>query len=78
MTLFDDGLDPARASAPLAVRMRPRSVDEVVGQDDALAPGSPLLREWVDDPDSTAAGLEQAVAADEAAWLAQRAPFLIY
>jgi putative ATPase len=44
MTLFDDGLDPARASAPLAVRMRPRSVDEVVGQDDALAPGSPLRR----------------------------------
>jgi putative ATPase len=44
MTLFDDGLDPARQSAPLAVRMRPRSVDEVVGQDDALADGSPLRR----------------------------------
>ena len=43
-----------------------------------LINGSPLLREWVDDPDSTAAVLEQAVAADEAAWLAQRAPFLIY
>ena len=43
-----------------------------------LINGSPLLREWVDAPDSTAAGLEQAVAADEAAWLAQRAPFLIY
>ena len=43
-----------------------------------LINGSLLLREWVDDPDSTAAGLEQAVAADEAAWLAQRAPFLIY
>ena len=43
-----------------------------------LITGSPLRREWVDDPDSTAAGLEQAVAADEAAWLAQRAPFLIY
>ena len=43
-----------------------------------LISGSPLLREWVDAPDSTAAGLEQAVAADEAAWLAQRAPFLIY
>ncbi len=43
-----------------------------------LINGSPLLREWVDDPDSTAAGLERAVAADEAAWLAQRAPFLIY
>ena len=44
MTLFDDGLDPARASAPLAVRMRPRTVDEVVGQDEALGPGSPLRR----------------------------------
>ncbi len=43
-----------------------------------LINGSPLLREWVDAPDSMAAGLEQAVAADEAAWLAQRAPFLIY
>ena len=43
-----------------------------------LINGSPLLREWVDDPDSTAAGLEQAVATDEAAWLVQRAPFLIY
>ena len=43
-----------------------------------LINGSPLLREWVDALDSTAAGLEQAVAADEAAWLAQRAPFLIY
>lgn len=40
MTLFDDGL--AGASAPLAVRMRPRSLDEVVGQEAALAPGSPL------------------------------------
>src|SRR5699024_8062304 len=30
--------------APLAVRMRPRSLDEVVGQHDALEPGSPLRR----------------------------------
>ncbi len=42
MTLFDDGLTGSRSSAPLAVRMRPRSVDDVVGQDEALAPGSPL------------------------------------
>lgn len=28
--------------APLAVRMRPRSLDEVLGQDHLLAPGSPL------------------------------------
>ncbi|MGP9744653.1 replication-associated recombination protein A [Brachybacterium sp. AOP29-B2-41] len=30
--------------APLAVRMRPRSLEEVVGQRDALKPGSPLRR----------------------------------
>ncbi len=42
MTLFDDGLSGARSTAPLAVRMRPRSVDDVVGQEEALAPGSPL------------------------------------
>src|SRR3954453_13889161 len=32
------------ASAPLAVRMRPRSLDELVGQQHLLAPGSPLRR----------------------------------
>jgi len=32
------------ASAPLAVRMRPASLDEVVGQGHLLAPGSPLRR----------------------------------
>ncbi len=42
MTLFDDGLSPQRASAPLAVRMRPRVIDEVLGQDGVLAAGSPL------------------------------------
>jgi putative ATPase len=31
-------------SAPLAVRMRPASLDEVVGQDHLLQPGSPLRR----------------------------------
>src|SRR3954471_4658626 len=30
------------SSAPLAVRMRPRSLDELVGQEHLLAPGSPL------------------------------------
>lgn len=38
-----DGL-PVDAHAPLAVRMRPRSLEEVVGQDHLLAPGSPLRR----------------------------------
>ncbi len=42
MTLFDEGLSPTRATAPLAVRMRPATIDEVVGQADALAEGSPL------------------------------------
>ncbi|MGH3888169.1 MAG: replication-associated recombination protein A [Pseudonocardiaceae bacterium] len=32
------------ASAPLAVRMRPAELEEVVGQDHLLAPGSPLRR----------------------------------
>ncbi len=32
------------ASTPLAVRMRPASLDEVVGQDHLLRPGSPLRR----------------------------------
>lgn len=34
--------DPA--SSPLAVRMRPRTLDEVVGQQHLLKPGSPLRR----------------------------------
>ncbi|WP_222865871.1 replication-associated recombination protein A [Aeromicrobium senzhongii] len=32
------------SSAPLAVRMRPQSLDELVGQQHLLAPGSPLRR----------------------------------
>ncbi len=36
------------ASAPLAVRMRPTSLDELVGQEHLLAPGSPL-RQMIDD-----------------------------
>ena len=32
------------ASAPLAVRMRPRDLDELVGQQHLLAPGAPLRR----------------------------------
>lgn len=39
----DSGLS-APAGAPLAVRMRPASLDEVVGQGHLLAPGSPLRR----------------------------------
>jgi putative ATPase len=32
------------ASAPLAVRMRPRTLDELVGQEQLRAPGAPLRR----------------------------------
>ena len=46
MSLFD-GVDPPRgggaaAGTPLAERMRPRTLDDVVGQDEILAPGKPL------------------------------------
>jgi putative ATPase len=36
--------DPAHAGSPLAVRMRPRTLDELVGQDHLLVEGSPLRR----------------------------------
>jgi putative ATPase len=37
-------VEPPPATAPLAVRMRPATVDEVVGQAHLLAPGAPLRR----------------------------------
>jgi putative ATPase len=37
-----DGFGVVGRDAPLAVRMRPRSLDELVGQDHLLAPGAPL------------------------------------
>jgi len=40
----DDAGLPSDTHAPLAVRMRPRTLDEVLGQDHLLAPGSPLRR----------------------------------
>jgi putative ATPase len=44
-SLFDEGAREAEAAvAPLAVRMRPRSLDEVVGQKHLLGPGAPLRR----------------------------------
>ncbi len=46
-TLFDPPEVAARsaaAGAPLAVRMRPQDLSELVGQDDLVAPGSPLRR----------------------------------
>src|SRR6266550_31899 len=43
-SLFPEEEVPAanRAKAPLAERMRPRTFDEFVGQQDLLAPGKPL------------------------------------
>ena len=42
-SLFDDaGERAAAAAAPLAVRMRPRSLDEVIGQRHLTAPGTPF------------------------------------
>ena len=49
-TLFDDaGAEAAKGQEPLAVRMRPRSLDEVVGQRHLLGEGSPLRRLVEDD-----------------------------
>ncbi len=43
MDLFSDAeTEEPRASGPLADRMRPRSLDELVGQDEVLGPGRPL------------------------------------
>jgi putative ATPase len=40
--LFEEPRGEASASAPLAARMRPRTLDEVVGQPALLGPGAPL------------------------------------
>ena len=49
-TLFDDaGAEAARGQEPLAVRMRPRTLDEVMGQRHLLGQGSPLRRLVEDD-----------------------------
>jgi len=47
--LFASAAQAVRAQgAPLAERMRPRTLDEYVGQPDILAPGK-ILRRWVDE-----------------------------
>lgn len=40
--------------------------------------GSPLLRQWVDDANAAPADLDALAQADEAQWLAERQPHLIY
>jgi len=43
-----------------------------------LINGGPVLREWVDNPASTAADLEAVAGPDEAAWIEARKPYLLY
>ena len=44
-SLFDEAEErAAQAAAPLAVRMRPRSLDEVIGQRHLTAPGTPFRK----------------------------------
>ena len=44
-SLFDDAeAEAALAAAPLAVRMRPRTVDEVVGQQHLTGEGTPFRK----------------------------------
>ena len=40
--------------------------------------GSPLLREWVDDPAASPADLDAITVPDEQSWLAERQPYLRY
>ncbi len=40
--------------------------------------GSPLLREWVDDAQATPGDLDSLAAVDEASWLEERQPILLY
>ena len=48
MDLFDaPAVPPDPRSVPLAERMRPRTLDDIVGQDELIAPGRPL-RETID------------------------------
>ena len=43
-TAVTAGFGGVAADAPLAVRMRPLSIDDLVGQQHLLAPGAPLRR----------------------------------
>jgi len=43
-----------------------------------LLAGGTLLRDWVDDPQAQPGDLEVRLAADEAAWQEQRAPYVLY
>jgi uncharacterized protein YbbC (DUF1343 family) len=43
-----------------------------------LINGGPLLREWVDDPAAAPGDLDALAGPDEAAWMEERKPFLLY
>ena len=40
--------------------------------------GGPALREWVDDPAATPADLDALTTPDEASWVEERRPYLLY
>jgi putative ATPase len=73
MDLFDavtstaQGTPAPSAGAPLAVRMRPRSLQEVAGQGHLLVPGSPLRR-LVEGPGSGEASIRRAVPSSVVLW----------
>ena len=64
-TLFDEAAGPERPGAPLAVRMRPRDVNDLVGQRHLIGAGSPLRRLLEGDP-AAAVSLKHVFAIAEA------------
>lgn len=56
----DHGIPLADIHSPLAVRMRPQSLDEVLGQDELLASGAPLRR-LIEEPAAGKVGVSSVV-----------------
>lgn len=52
MPLFDGGVEEIDKGAPLAARMRPRTLDEFLGQENILGPGT-LLRRAIENDELT-------------------------
>ena len=72
--------DTDRAGLPLAVRMRPRTLEEILGQDHLMAPGSPLRRLAAGEPNVVRFAMPLgsiAIAVLGAVWLAERALGLV-
>lgn len=57
MSVPESSLNAARTASPLAVRMRPRSLDEVIGQAHLTKPGAPLAVLASPEVDSSAAAV---------------------